>query len=100
MDIETDISDLAEHLKISQDEFVNQYLKKNEEGHFIFKEEPCPFLANNSCTVYEKRPEDCRSFPHLHKPEFRSRLISVITNSASCPIVFNVYEELKRTLRD
>ncbi|MBW1737720.1 MAG: hypothetical protein JRJ69_09220 [Deltaproteobacteria bacterium] len=50
------------------------------------------------CSHYELRPEACRSFPHLHKEEFVSRLMGVIQNYAVCPIIFNVYERLKNEL--
>ena len=39
---------------------------------------------------------DCRSFPHLHKRDFVFRLIQAVENCALCPIVFGVYEGLKR----
>jgi len=67
---------------------------------FRFNAQPCPFLTDNRCTNYAARPQDCRSFPHLHKKEFRSRLWRVIFNYELCPIVYHVYEELKRELWD
>ena len=45
--------------------------------------------------IESDRPEDCRSFPHLHKESFISRLWGVIDNYSICPIVFNVFERLK-----
>jgi Fe-S-cluster containining protein len=59
---------------------------------------PCGFLQEQGCSVYDSRPDDCRSFPHLHKREFRSRLIGVIENCSICPIVYNVFEGLKSDL--
>jgi Fe-S-cluster containining protein len=55
-------------------------------------------LLENRCTVYEFRPEDCRSFPHLHKDEFVFRLIQAVQNCSICPIVFHVFERLKNDL--
>ena len=46
-------------------------------------------------TAYPCRPDDCRSFPHLHKEEFVFRLIQAVENCWICPIVFNVFERLK-----
>ena len=59
---------------------------------------PCPMLNGKLCSIYENRPEVCRSFPHLEQPEFTSRLIGVIENVAICPIAFNAFEELKEKL--
>jgi uncharacterized protein len=56
---------------------------------------PCPMLNGKLCSIYENRPDVCRSFPHLEQPEFTSRLIGVIDNVAICPIAFNAFEELK-----
>ena len=60
---------------------------------------PCPMLNGKLCSIYENRPDVCRSFPHLEQPEFTSRLIGVIDNVAICPIAFNAFEELKAKLR-
>ncbi len=59
---------------------------------------PCPMLNGKLCSIYENRPDVCRSFPHLEQPEFTSRLIGVINNVAICPIAFNGLEELKTKL--
>jgi Fe-S-cluster containining protein len=96
-----DIEILARGLGTSIDQFRQQFLVENDKDFsegFIFNKKPCPFLKENLCSHYELRPEDCRSFPHLHKEEFVSRLINVIQNYAVCPIVFNVYERLKKEL--
>ena len=59
---------------------------------------PCPMLNGKLCSIYENRPDVCRSYPHLEQPEFVSRLIGVINNVAICPIAFNAFEELKAKL--
>jgi hypothetical protein len=51
---------------------------------------PCPMLNGKLCSIYENRPDVCRSFPHLEQPEFTSRLMGVIDNVAIFPIAFNV----------
>ena len=95
----TDIERLAGKLNIAGDDLIKQYLTRAEErDQHTFKSTPCPFLSENRCTVYDARPDDCRSYPHLHKKEFVSRLIGVVENSTICPIVFNVFERLKADL--
>ncbi len=94
-----DIRRLAAHLGLTSDEFTARFLHEDEdEGGWVFEAGPCPFLANNECTVYEHRPDACRSFPHLHKRNFRGRLTQAVTNTAVCPIVYHVFEELKAEL--
>jgi len=93
-----DIDQLSKSLKINTEAFKERYLEEDEGDEKIFKQIPCPFLNDNKCTQYETRPKDCVSFPHLHKNDFVFRLIGVIKNSSICPIVFNVYEELKKVL--
>jgi len=94
---EEDIEELSGELGISNAEFKEEYLVKDEEG-FKFKMKPCPFLKDNSCLLHAYRPKDCRSYPHLHKEGFVFRLMNVIANCSVCPIVFNVYDALKEEL--
>jgi len=91
----SDIKALAHIVKKSIQEFEREYLETDEFGDLRFKDLPCPFLVDKKCSVYESRPESCRSYPHLHKDHFSSRLIGVIQNYSICPIVFNVYEDLE-----
>ncbi len=96
---EKDIIDMAAALKISTDSFKKQYLvNAADEGGYHFNALPCPFLEGNRCKIYNFRPEDCRSYPHLHKSHFLSRSMSVVKNCSICPIVFNVYEQLKNEI--
>lgn len=55
---------IAKHLGINTITFTRRYCK-NTGGHFHLKEMtgPCQFLKNNSCTVYEARPTQCRTWP-------------------------------------
>ncbi len=96
---EDDISRMAEGLNLSVEEFKKKYVEVDEEKEFTFNARPCPLLEGTRCSVYETRPEVCRSYPHLHKKEFTCRLISVIGSLSICPIVFNVFNELKGELQ-
>jgi len=95
---EADIQKLSKKLKLSKQEFQKRFLKKDLDGDLVFNGLPCPFLKNNMCTQYLHRPENCKSYPHLHKKDFVFRLIGVLENYEICPIVFNVYELLKEKL--
>lgn len=96
---EDDIERMAKGLEITPSEFENKYLVEDGDefsDDLIFNSLPCPFQEGNLCTCYDYRPEACRSFPHLDKDEFVFRLAGVVGNYEICPIVFNVYEMLKR----
>ena len=97
---EEDISWFSSGLNKSIEEFKSVYLSVSEDeiDKFNFNTLPCPFLKDNKCTNYNHRPKDCESFPHLNKESFSSRLMSVVGFYSICPIVFNVYEQLKDTL--
>jgi uncharacterized protein len=95
-----DLADFSQGLGLEVNQFKEKYLVKDEETPDLFRLNalPCPFLSGNLCLNYAHRPQDCRSFPHLHKPHFSARLMGVIENSAVCPLVFNVYEQLKKEI--
>ncbi|MCG2721230.1 MAG: YkgJ family cysteine cluster protein [Thermodesulfovibrionales bacterium] len=98
--IKKEIKLLANFINMPEDKFVEHYTEvDNTEKKLRLKENPCSFLKDNKCTVYECRPSDCRSFPHLHKRGFTTRLINVLQSYSICPIVFNVYEHLKNEMR-
>jgi uncharacterized protein len=91
---------IANFLNVHENIFLQQHTEfDHDEKKLRLRETPCSFLKENKCTIYECRPSDCRSFPHMHKKEFTSRLIMVLQNYSICPIVFNVYEQLKIDLR-
>jgi Fe-S-cluster containining protein len=96
-----DIGRLSRGLGISPEDVKKRFLFEDDKNYsegFIFNKRPCPFLRWNLCSHYELRPEACRSFPHLYKEDFVFRLIGLIENYEVCPIVFNVYEQLKAEL--
>lgn len=98
LDIE-DIKRFSTGIDILFKEFKNQHIEIGEDkNEFYFNKKPCPFLKDNLCKNYDFRPDDCRSFPHLDKEEFVTRLWDVVDNYSICPIVFNVYEILKNKL--
>lgn len=90
-----DTAKLATAVSLETNEFKKKYMKRDHEGDMCFKQKPCPFLKNNLCSVYESRPTTCRTYPHLEKGNFISRLGNVLSNLKVCPIAFNTYELLK-----
>lgn len=95
-----DITKFTSSINISIEEFKSSCLVTSEEemGKYKFNSVPCPYLAEDMCSNYINRPKDCASFPHLHKEHFWTRLMGVVEYYSVCPIVFNVYEQLKKVL--
>jgi uncharacterized protein len=83
-----DVNRLSKAEGLSINRFRARYLQPTEdrEGE-TFNTLPCPFLRDNQCSVYEYRPADCRSFPHLHKGEFLGWSMQLFLNCKVCPIV-------------
>jgi uncharacterized protein len=91
-----DIDRLAKHLKMKPSDFMEQYVLTDEDGDFIFKEHPCPFLLpDNYCMVYENRPKACREYPHTDRKRFYQILQLSHKNCETCPVVYEIFEELK-----
>lgn len=96
-----EIDRLTKSLNINKEEFIDQSTKPDEFGDkdkLFLNSKPCQFLKDKKCTIYPLRPEECSSYPNLHKNNFISRTLGVIENYEICPIVYNVYELLKRRL--
>ena len=94
-----DIHRLSTRLGITIKQFTQKYVGIAEDKIKHFRSVPCPFLGDdNICSVYEDRPLACREFPYLHIPGFRQRTLTMIENCSSCPIVFNVWQRLKKAI--
>jgi uncharacterized protein len=92
-----DIKRISKHLKMRESEFIDAYLKLDNEGDYVVKSTPCPFLgANNFCTIYEVRPSDCVRFPYTNEDVLLKRHNITMKNSTFCPIVYYVLEALQR----
>jgi len=95
--IDKDIERLAKHLKMKTSDFMDKYILTDEDGDFVFREHPCPFLLpDNYCMVYENRPKACREYPHTDRKRFYQILELSHKNCETCPVVFEIFEELKK----
>lgn len=89
---------IAEYLGTTLQDLRERYLVSDPDiGKYTTRELPCPFLKENLCSIYDVRPSVCSDYPHLHR-NFRSRLWQTLDNAATCPIVYNVLERLKKRL--
>ena len=96
---QSDLDRLAKHLHIKSSEFLQKYLYMDEDGDFVFKQTPCPFLGtDNYCSVYENRPKACREYPHTDRRKMIQILDLTRKNCEYCPVVYEIVENLKQTL--
>jgi Fe-S-cluster containining protein len=90
-----DIRRISRHLGLKESQFIDKYLKVDEDGDFVVKSTPCPFLGkDNFCSIYEIRPSDCARFPYTDEDVIIKRKALTLKNSTFCPIVFFVLDKL------
>lgn len=90
-----DIKRLASRLGMKEGVFIESFLRIDEDGDYVAKSAPCPFLgSDNFCSVYEDRPSDCRRFPYTDEDVLLKRRSLTIKNASFCPAVYHVMERL------
>jgi Fe-S-cluster containining protein len=94
--IDRDIDRIAKHLKMKPSEMIEQYLRLDDDGDYVFRETPCPLLMHdNYCMIYEIRPRACREYPHTDRRRFHQILTLTWRNTLVCPAVLEIMERLK-----
>jgi len=93
---DTDINRLAKHFGLRPAEFIDQYLRVDEDGDFVLQVLPCPFLGeDNYCSVYEVRPKACREYPHTDRNKMHQILELTRKNAEACPAVLEMVNRMK-----
>lgn len=96
-----DVKRISRLLQLRESDFIEKYLKVDEEGDFVVKTLPCPFLGeDNFCSIYEDRPSDCRRFPYTDEDFIIKRQPMVLKNSSFCPITYYVLEGLMQAEKE
>jgi hypothetical protein len=94
-----DIIRIAAHLKMEPLAFRNKWLKKDEEnGDWVNINQPCQFLEDNKCSIYDVRPRDCAEFPHHNKKPFDAYNDTFKNNITHCPATYLLIDRLKKTV--
>jgi Fe-S-cluster containining protein len=92
-----DIDRIAKHLRMRPSELIEKYLHIDEDSDYVLNSAPCTFLgADNYCGIYEVRPAACREYPHTDRKRFHQVLDLALKNTAVCPAVLRIMEELKK----
>jgi hypothetical protein len=90
-----DVKRISKHLGMKESVFIESYLRVDEEGDFVVKASPCPFLgSDNFCSVYDVRPSDCHRFPYTDEDVFIKKQKLTLKNASFCPISFYVLDKL------
>ncbi len=91
-----DLRRISAHFGMSINAFKEKWLYKNKDGEWMNRSQPCQFLnlKDNKCSIYEVRPEDCASFPHLHKRKMVDYMHWHKQNVQHCPATFNMVERM------
>ena len=91
-----DIQRISKYLKIKPSEFVERYLRIDEDNDYVLQSVPCVFLGeDNYCSIYEVRPKACREFPHTDRIKQYQLLKLTEKNLDVCPAVFEIVERIK-----
>jgi len=94
-----DVKRISKHLRQKESDFIETYLRVDEDGDFVVKQTPCPFLGtDNYCTIYSVRPSDCARFPYTDEDVLIKRQALTLKNASFCPIVFHVLDRLTETM--
>ncbi|MDC7224283.1 MAG: YkgJ family cysteine cluster protein [Spirochaetales bacterium] len=90
-----DIDRLAKAARMKAGDVTETWLRIDEEGDYVFKEMPCPFLgADNYCLYYESRPDACRRYPYTDRRNVKGYLGTLIKDMDVCPAVALVMERV------
>lgn len=90
-----DIKRISRYLGLKESVFIDTYLLLDEEGDYVVKSTPCPFLqSDNKCAIYEVRPSDCARFPYTNEDVLLKRHQITLKNASFCPAVFFVLQKL------
>ena len=95
--LDKDIERMAKHFKSKPSVFTEKHLVMDEDGDYVFKSSPCPFLGDDKyCCAYEARPNACREYPHTQQRNMLQKLKITGLNATICPAVAEVVEGLKK----
>lgn len=97
---ERDIERAAKAVGLKPGAFFEKYLRMDEDKDAVLKQAPCPFLnSDNSCNIYEDRPNACREYPHTDRKKMQQIMDLTFKNTMVCPAVLEITERLKKVIK-
>ncbi|MDC7220843.1 MAG: YkgJ family cysteine cluster protein [Spirochaetales bacterium] len=90
-----DIDRLARAARMKPGQLTETWLTIDEDGDYVYREMPCPFLgADKYCLYYEARPDACRRYPYTDRRNVKGYLGELIKDMEICPAVALVLERV------
>ena len=94
---QTDIDRASKFLRMKPGDFIDKYLRIDEDKDYVLKSSPCSFLdEDNYCSIYEARPKACREYPHTNRKKMVQITDLTYKNTLVCPAVLEMVERLKK----
>jgi len=96
-----DIKRIAAHLGMRPKDFRQKWLYLDKrENDWMNKSRPCQFLdlKSNMCSIYDVRPADCASFPHLLKRPMTDYMYVHKQNIEYCPATMLFVQKLNESI--
>ena len=94
-----DILRIAKFLKMKPQQFIETYLRVDDENDHVLQQVPCTFLDHeNYCMIYDVRPKACAEYPHTDRKKFQQISNLTIKNTAICPATYRIVEEMKKRI--
>ncbi|HRV54437.1 MAG TPA: YkgJ family cysteine cluster protein [Mangrovimonas sp.] len=95
-----DIERISKHFKMKPQQFIDAYLRVDEDNDYVLQAVPCTFLgADNYCSIYEVRPKACREYPHTDRKKFQQISNLTLKNVIICPAAYHIVEEMKKRIK-
>ena len=95
----TDIERISKSFKQKPQQFIDQYLRIDEDNDYVLQSVPCTFLdENNFCSIYEVRPKACTEFPHTDRIKQKQIFKLTEKNTVVCPAVAKIFLEINQQL--
>ena len=92
---DVDIKRISKELRLKEKQFIESYLRLDEEDDYVLKSSPCAFLgADNTCSIYEFRPLACREYPHTDRKNMHQILDLTLKNTLVCPAVSKIVSDV------
>ncbi len=92
-----EVAAMAKALGLTEPQFRERYVRTVDDHEQALDARPCPLQDGTRCTVYECRPEPCRGYPYITS-SVRSHSLAILERAETCPIVFEMLEQLKARL--
>ncbi|MCZ8071104.1 MAG: YkgJ family cysteine cluster protein [Bacteroidota bacterium] len=94
---QTDIERVAKALRMKPGDFIQKYLRIDEDKDYVLQSSPCPFLDDdNRCRVYQDRPKACREYPHTDRKKMVQIMDLTHKNTLVCPAVLEMVSRIKK----